>query len=288
MAKYSHSPSSRTRLLKTPFFAAAGLVSALLSLGNAGAVLIEFTTGEGYANGTLNGQPTGSPLWATASDTGTPFTVNTAGGGSVAFSTAINNRNIGYNSATDFATVGTSFTTYIEFSFVQSTATTGANTTAAGLLYSDTQTSGSIGGTIAGFGRSAATDGYRMASFSTTSTTIAGSALGINSGTGDTTSDVIRMTLTLTRGSATNNWTATETIYNVTTGIQVATVSTSSVNIGANDPATLFSAMQIGGTMTTSGFSSFTVLAYGSPVPEPTAVTLVGLGCALTVLRRRR
>ncbi len=280
MAQLFPSPTSR--------LTAISLCAAFLSLANAGAVLVEFTAGEGYANGTLNGQPTGTPLWAASNDTGTPYTVNTAGGGSVAFSTAINNRIIGYNSVTNFASVGTSFTSYIEFTFEQGTATIGSNTTAVGLVYADTQTSGTIGGTTAGFGRSAATDGYRMASFGTTSTTMAGAALGINSGTGDTTSDVIRMTLTVTRGSLTTNWAATETIYNVTTGTEVATVSTSLVNIGANDPSSLFSAMQLGAAMTTSGFSSFSVLAYSSPVPEPTALTLVGLGCALTALRRRR
>ncbi len=280
--------TSRKSLFTSPRLAAITLFASFLALGNARAVLIEFTSAEGYTNGTINGQPSASPVWATSSGTGTPFTVNAGGAGSVALDTTLNSRNAGYNSVTNFASVGTSFTSYIDFTFVQSTATVGAATTAFSLLYSDTQTTGSIGATTAGFGRSTLLDGYRMASFAATSTNISGTALGINSGTGDNTSDVIRMTLTLTRGATTSTWGATETIFNVTTGTQVATVSSSSINIGANDPATLFNAMALGVSMTTSGLSSVNVLAYSSPVPEPATWALVTAGGVLLITLRRR
>ncbi|CAN5437538.1 hypothetical protein BH09VER1_BH09VER1_52330 [soil metagenome] len=287
----SYSPTSltfRKPLFSSSRLAAVTLVSSLLAFGNAGAVLIDFTTAEGYSNGTLNGQPSATPVWATSSDTGTPFTVNTSGSGSVSLSTAINSRNAGYNFVTDFATIGTSFTSYIEFTFVQSTATVGASTTAVSLLYSDTQTSGSINSTTAGFGRNTLLDGYRMASFAATATNIAGTALGIDSGSGDTTSDVIRMSLTLTRGATSSTWSATETIFNVTTGTQVATASSSAINIGVNDPATFFNAMALGASMTTSGLSSVNILAYSSPVPEPSTWALITVGGTLLITLRRR
>jgi hypothetical protein len=257
-------------------------------MGSAQAVLVEFTTGEGYANGNLSGQPSSTPIWLVSSGSGTPFTVNAAGGGSVAFDTTANGRIIGYNSAIDF-TSGAAFTTYIDFTFVQSTASVGASTTAAGVIYAENVNSSSVNTTGAGFGRLGSTvDGYRLA-FANGAVNIAGTALGINSGTGDTASDVIRLTYTLQQGATAATWVGTETIFNVTTNTVVATRSSSAINIGIADPASFFGTMQLGAAMATSGLSSFTVLAYSSPVPEPATLGLVALGgIALATSRRRR
>lgn len=279
-------PSRPLKVFLNPSrLAAICLVSSFLAWGDAGAALIEFTTGEGYANGTLNGQPSETPVWSVSSDTNTPFSVNTAAGGSVAFNTTLNNRIVGYNSAIDFTT-GAAFTTSMDFTFVQSAATVGT-TTLAGLVYAENVNANSIGSTSAGFGRSTLLDGYRLA-FANAAVNIAGTALGIDSGSGDTISDVIRLTYTLQQGATSSTWIGTEVIYNVTTDTVVATRSSSAISIGTTDPSSFFGAMQLGTGMASSGLSSFTVLAYSSPVPEPGVVTLLGLGCAVMALRRRR
>jgi len=280
-------PNSRIRFLVPKFFA-AGLCATLVSLGGARAVLVDFTSAEGYANGTLNGQTSSTPVWVVSSGATTSFTVDAAAG-IVSLDPTTSNRIAGYNSAIDF-TSGLSYTTSIDFTFVQSGSTTASSTTLAGLIYAENVNSASVSTTLAGFGRQGSTvDGYRVA-FANGSVGIAGTSLGIDSASGDVTSDVIRLTYTLQQGASSSTWVGTETIFNVTTNTVVATRSSSAINISTADPTSLFGAMQIGASMSTSGLSSFSVLSYNSPVavPEPAVSLLALAGVGLLATRRRR
>ncbi len=213
------------------------------------------------------------------------FTVNTASGGSVAVDTSLNSRTAIFQTPVDFTT-GLTYSMFIDFQFDQSTASVAGNTTFLNTLYLSGPGSGSISSTAAGFGRSTGTDAYRLA-FASGSVAISGSSLGINSILNDTSSDLLRLTLTLQQGSSASTWIGTETIMNLTTATTVATRSSSSINIGAADPSAFYNGFGTGATASISGLSSLTVLAYGSPIPEPSTLVLCALGAALVGLRRR-
>jgi len=273
--------------MKFPLSILSVLVTLVVFLtAPAHAVLLEFTTGEGYANGSLSGQPSASNTWL-QSGAGSPFTVNTSAGGSVSYDVAQNSRVVGYAESLNFQT-GNPFTVSIDLQFVQSTATVGGSTVFANLTFLTGQNTGTIAGTTLGLGRTSTLDGYRIAAFSSISTNIAGSALGINSAGLDTTSDLLRLTYTLTQGATNTTWLASYTLRNVTTATDVVTNSVSNINIGSGAGDTsLFSALASGASMTTSGLSSFQVNSY-SLVPEPTAVGLMAVGGALLMTVRRR
>jgi len=278
---------SGTRNIWSKQWAIAGMVS-LLMVQMASAVVIEFTEAEGYASGSLNNQPAGQAAWLTSSGNAY-FTVDPSGAGSVQVSTAVNSVIAAYQSPVDFTT-GIAYTSYIDFSFMQTVADVGASTTLLNSLYLANPTTVSVGVSTAGFGRTSGTDAYRLA-FASGAVAIDGLSLGINSGAGDTTSDVIRMVLTIQKGATPATWIGTETIYNVTTGTTVATRTMSNLNFDtyATDTS-LYSAIGIGGSATTSGVSGLTVLAYGGPVavPEPATWALLIGGGLFLALRRTR
>lgn len=277
---------SGKRNIRSRQWAVAGMVS-LLMMQMASAVVIDFTSAEGYASGSLNGQPSGNSSWTTTSGN-TSFTVDPSGAGSVQLSTAVNTGIAVYQTPVDFTT-GVAYTSYIDFSFTQTTVDAGGSTTFLNNLYLANSSSVTVGVSTAGFGRTSGTDAYRLA-FASGAVAIDGLSLGINSGAGDTTSDVIRMVLTIQKGATAATWIGTETIYNVTTGTTVAT-RTSNLNFGADATDTsLYNSIGIGGSTITSGISGLTVLAYSSPaaVPEPATWALLIGGALFLVLRRAR
>jgi hypothetical protein len=280
---------SGKRNIRSRQWAVAGVVS-LLMVQMAPAVLVEFTTGEGYTSGSLNGQPSGNSSWATSSGNAS-FTVNPAGGGSVAVDTAASNSNTAvYQSPIDFTT-GVAYTSSVEFSFTQSVVNTGTSTVLFSNAYSSNPSSTTLGSSAISLGRVTGVDGYRFATFASASVNIAGTALGINSAGSDTTSDIIRMTLTLQQGATATTWIGTATLYNVTTSTVLATRTSNAVDLsGVFTDTSLYGTMAVGGTASTSGASNLTVLAYSSPVavPEPATWALLIGGALFLVLRRAR
>lgn len=254
-------------------------------IGNSHAVLVDFTTSEGYVNGALNNQPGATGTWRTSSGGNAAFTVNTADGGSVALSTTTNNALSGYFQPVNL-TQGNAITTSMDFQFTQNPLSTGGTANAFGLSYATSQSAGGVAKTSTFFGRQAGTDTYRISAFDSTTTNITGASLGINSGASDYTSDVIRLTLTLTYTSATT-LSGTVTLYNVTSGTTLATLS--APNIVYSAPTSLYGAIQLGNAMASAGLSSVSVLNYNSPaVPEPGTVALAGLGLGVVLLMARR
>lgn len=282
---------SGKRNIRSRQWAVAGMVS-LLMVQMASAVVVEFTTAEGYTSGTLNNKPTGQVMWLTSSGNSS-FTVNPSGEGSVQLSTSASGGVAVYQNPIDFTT-GIAYTSYIDFSFTQSVADIpsgpSSSTTMLNNLYLTNTNGGTVSASQGGFGRTAGTDAYRLA-FAGGAFSIDGLSLGINSGAGDTTSDVIRMVLTIQQGATASSWIGTETIFNVTTGMTLATRSVSNLNFGAAASDTsLYNGIGIGGEMPASGVSALTVLAYSSPaaVPEPATWALLIGGALFLVLRRAR
>ncbi len=203
-----------------PLVLGIALTAVLVMAGPVQAAVIEFTTDEGYVDGNLDGQP-----HFEIPNPSLGFTVNTASGGSVAVDTSLNSRTAIFQTPVDFTT-GLTYSMFIDFQFDQSTASVAGNTTFLNTLYLSGPGSGSISSTAAGFGRSTGTDAYRLA-FASGSVAISGSSLGINSILNDTSSDLLRLTLTLQQGSSASTWIGTETIMNLTTATTVATRSSS-------------------------------------------------------------
>lgn len=267
---------------------AASLLGIYLAAGYAqAAAIVDFTTTEGYANGVLNNQPGTSGTWKTTTGASyAEFQVNTSDGGSVALSTTANSKIAGYSSQVSFLSSGP-VTMSMEFQFNQSSSTAAGATSAFGLGFSAGQSSALRGTSAVYLGRSAGTDSYRLAAFSAGSLTVTGAQLGLDSASSDTLSDVIRMTITLNAVNSTT-WSGTATLYNVTTGAQIVTYTKNDISAGDLSTA-LYGGMLLGGTMSTSGLSSVSVLNYTTTVPEPGTCVLLGLGLgAMTVYVRRR
>jgi len=260
-----------------------GIPLVFLTAASAHAVVIDFTSGEGYTNGSLNLQTNNSGTWKTSSSNAS-FQVNTASGGSVSVDTSVINAVAGYFEPINFSTGG-AITTSMDFQFTQGTATVTSATTAFGLAYTTIQGSGTNNTAFAAIGRQNGTDFYRMTAFGN-ATNITGATLGINSAGSDSLSDVIRMTLTMsyTAGS----WSGVATLLNVNTGITVATITRNGFAISSFGPDSLYSAMRVGPEMTTSGLSSLSALNYSTPIPEPGTFVLAGLGLGAVLLFRRR
>lgn len=260
-----------------------GIPLAFLTAASAHAVVIEFTSGEGYTNGSLNLQTNNSGNWRTSSSNAF-FQVDTASGGSVSVDTGVNSVVAGYFEPINFSTGG-AITTTMDFQFTQGTATVGSATNAFGLAYTTIQGSGTNNTASASIGRQNGTDFYRMTAFGNT-TNITGTTLGINSAGGDSFSDVIRMSLTMSYSAGT--WSGVATLLNVNTGITVATITRNGFTISSFGPDSLYSAMRNGDGMVNSGLSSLSALNYSTPIPEPGTYVLFGLGLGAVLLFRRR
>lgn len=263
-----------------------GIPLAFSVIGSAQAVLVDFTSTEGYVNGALHNQPGTTGTWRTSSGGNAAFTVNTADGGSVALSTSTNAAFSGYFQPVSF-TLGTAITTSMDFQFSQNPLSTGLATNAFGLTFATGQATVGIIQTATYFGRQAGTDAYRISAFNQVTANVSGASLGISSGASDYLSDVIRLTLTLTVTSA-NTMSGVVTLYNVTNGVTLATVS--STTISYTPPANMYGAIRLGDNMVNSGLSSASVLSYNSAtvVPEPGTVALAGLGLGAVLLMARR
>lgn len=264
---------------------------SLLMVQMASAVVVEFTTAEGYTSGSLNNKPTGQAMWLTSSGN-TSYTVIPTGAGSVLVDTAASSATAVYQTPIDFTT-GVAYTSSVEFSFTQAVAKTEENTTLFSNAYSINPAQGTITNSAISIGRvTDIVDGYRFATFGSASVNIAGTALGINSVGLDTTSDVIRMTLTLQQGATAAAWIGIATLYNVTTSTVLATRTVSTLNLGGSvfTDTTLYGTMALGGNSAASGVTDLTVFAYGSPVavPEPATWALLIGGALFLVLRRAR
>jgi len=282
--------NSGKRNIRSRQWAVAGMVS-LLMVQMASAVVVEFTTAEGYTSGSLNNKPTGQAMWLTSSGN-TSYTVIPTGAGSVLVDTAASSATAVYQTPIDFTT-GVAYTSSVEFSFTQAVAKTEENTTLFSNAYSINPAQGTITNSAISIGRvTDIVDGYRFATFGSASVNIAGTALGINSVGLDTTSDVIRMTLTLQQGATAAAWIGIATLYNVTTSTVLATRTVSTLNLGGSvfTDTTLYGTMALGGNSAASGVTDLTVFAYGSPVavPEPATWALLIGGALFLVLRRAR
>lgn len=188
---------------------------------------VNYTAAEGYANGTLDGQPAAAPAWQLVSGSNS-FNINLSQG------LVVNGAQTATQNAVWQTPVNSSaqpaITSRLDFEFTQSGATGGAASITA-LSYFANATSGGTN-IKAYFGRSSGTDTYRIGFYQSngspaTSATvnIAGSALGLASGSGDNISDPLRLAFTLDRGGSATAWTATVTLKNVSTGATVAALN---------------------------------------------------------------
>jgi beta-glucanase (GH16 family) len=195
--------------------------------GAAGLASVNFTSTEGYANGTLHDQPGSSPAWKLVSGSNS-FTVNLTSG-LVVNTTQTATQNAVWQTPVNSSTQP-ALTHGIDFDFVQSAPTGGASLIASlGYFYNATSGSTNL---KAFFARNSGTDTYRIGFYQANGTpatslaqTVTGAAIGLASGSGDNVSDPLRFTFTLNRGSSTSQWTGTITLTNRTTGNIVATLA---------------------------------------------------------------
>lgn len=196
---------------------------------------VNFTSAEGYANGTLHDQPGGSPAWKLVSGSNS-FNVDLTKGLVVngAQTTA---QNAVWQTPADFTTTA-SRTTVLDFDFTQSAPTAGTNAilTLSSFLNA---TSGSTN-VNAYFGRASGTDLYRIGFYQNNGspatsivTNVSGAALGLNSGGGDNISVPLQLRYTLTRGGSASAWSALIELKNRTTGATLATVTVPSFTSSA-------------------------------------------------------
>jgi beta-glucanase (GH16 family) len=188
---------------------------------------VNFTSAEGYANGTLHGQPGAAPAWQLVSGSNS-FTVNLATGLIVnASQTAA--QNAVWQTPADHTAVAAR-TTVLDFDFTQSAATSGTPTIAS-LTHFLNATSGASN-VKAYFGRASGTDLYRIGFYQSSGTpatsvtaNVTGTALGLNSAGGDNVSVPLQLRYTLTRGGSATAWSALVELKNRTTGATLATLT---------------------------------------------------------------
>jgi len=188
---------------------------------------VNFTAAEGYADGTLQGQPGSAPAWQLVSGSNS-FNIDLSAG------LVVNTAQTATQCAVWQTPVNSSaqpvLTTVLDFGFTQSAPSAGAGTITA-LTYFANATSGNTN-VRAYFGRNSGTDTYRIGFYQNNGApatsvvaSVAGSALGLASGSGDNQSDPLRLSFTLNRGASASAWTATVTLKNLATGTTVATAS---------------------------------------------------------------
>ncbi len=188
---------------------------------------VNFTSVEGYATGSLHGQPGASPAWQLVSGSNS-FNVDLTKGLVVngAQTTA---QNAVWQTPADF-TATASRTAVMDFDFTQSAATAATNTIVSLSNFYNT-TSGSTN-VKAYFGRASGTDLYRIGFYQSNGspatsvvTNVTGADLGLNSGGGDNISVPLQMRYTLTRGVSASAWSAVIELKNRSSGATLATVT---------------------------------------------------------------
>ncbi|WP_415663356.1 DNRLRE domain-containing protein, partial [Rariglobus hedericola] len=229
---------------------------------------VNFTSVEGYANGTLHNQPASAPAWQLVSGSGS-FNINLASGLTVntAQTTA---QNAVWQTPVSY-TATPSRTTVMDFGFTQSAATGGTATIVSlGHFYNATSATTNL---RAYFGRASGTDAYRIGFYQNngspaTSLTanVAGSALGLNSTGGDNVSAPLQLSFTLNRGATFSDWTATVTLKNLTSGSTVATLNVPAFITSATffSDTSLYPSISSESIQSTA-LSQFAITGYTSP-----------------------
>lgn len=251
-------------VIRTAFVAAAvTLSSALLT-----AAEVNFTTAEGYAAGTLHGQPASAPKWSLVSGSGS-FTVNPAVG--VPVNTA--------QTATQYAVwqspvnpaVTPNLASYVDFDLTQS-APTGGSAVITGLTYLYNATSGATN-LRAFFARNTGTDTYRIGFYQNNGSpatnltlSVPGSALGLASGSGGNSANPLRLTFTLNRGASASAWTGTVTLTNLASNTAVATLAIPAFTTSATfySDTSLYPALS-SEALQSAALSAFTITSYVPP-----------------------
>jgi beta-glucanase (GH16 family) len=188
---------------------------------------VNFTAAEGYANGSLHGQPGASPAWQLVSGSGS-FTVDLTKGLVVNVAQTAT-QNAVWQTPADF-TATASRTAVLDFDFTQSAATSGTPTIVS-LTDFYNATSGSTN-VSAYFGRASGTDLYRIGFYqgngspaTSVVTNVSAASLGLNSGAGDNTPVPLQLRYTLTRGASASDWSAVIELKNRSTGTTLGTVN---------------------------------------------------------------
>jgi hypothetical protein len=270
------------------------LACLAIATSEASAVVINFTAGEGYVAGNIEAQPgAGNPWDVVNGAITTPVSVNPPGLSLSLTSTNNTNTTTGqpvYQTGQNYQ-LG-AITTYIDFSFTQtSAAVTGETSNVVGLQYLTGPSSGNLTSMVALFGRTITTaTPYRIA-LATTVSSFTEANLGINVAESDFVSDQLRLSMTITRLDTTDQWTRSLTLVNLSTSTTVASVASNSFTTSANPAVWTDTALHPSfhnyadtGTLLTA----LNVTAFGlEQVPEPITAALL-LPAIPLLLRRRR
>lgn len=249
-----------------------------------------FTSGEGYSNGPLSNNAN----WNQALETGIFNVDATAGQVDVGTTGAgFGSLAILATSTYDFTQVGSTFTASIDFQFTDTNATIGGTNTFMQMGYLTGPTSGSVGQTGIGIRRNASPGSYQLVRFASSTASVSASGIGIDIGSSDFVSDVLRFSYTLTAGETASTWSATYSLFNVDTSTTVSSATlTVNVTSTAADDDSMYASMSTGAN-NGNGITGITVYDYSSssvPVPEPSTYALAfgGLILALGGYKRFR
>ncbi len=249
-----------------------------------------FTAAEGYSDGPLSNNEN----WNNALEGGIYTVDATAGQVDIgATGAGFGSLSILATSSYDFTQVGSTYTASMDFQFTDTNAAISGTNTFISMLYMNNPTGGSVNQTSLGIRRNASPGSYQLVRFAASTASLSASGIGIDIGSNDFVSDVLRMSYTLTAGETPSTWSATYSVYNVDTSTTV-TSSTITVNVtsAAADDDSMYAALSTGAN-NGNGITDITMYDYASSaviVPEPTtyAFAFGGLMLALVGFRRFR
>lgn len=243
----------------------------------ASATDISFTSGEGYSVASL-GSNSSWYAYSNANVTNNVIgIVNLATGGRLGI----------YQDETfDFSVADSAFTSYIDVQWTQGVALA-SSLDFAEIRYYQNATGTSSSTSRLQLNRAAgAGDNYELQGLGV-NVSLSAADLGIDSANSDVLSDVIRISSTLTKTSATT-WATSYIVTNETSSSIVTSGTGSSINLGAaNDDTTMYSGFQGGFNDT---FGDVNILNFGvSAIPEASSFAmLAGLLSFSWVMARRR